>query len=422
MQIKITQAVVDSLKSQAKPYAVRDTEIKGFMLRVRPNGGMTWFYDYRNKAGRRLTYKLGAYPALKAEGARRSARAAAGKVADRVDVQAEAKAARAEGERAKVATLGAFIDGRYEPWALQHMRRGDQAADRLKADFKAWLDKPMSEINTWLVVSWRRDRMKDKRDPEGKEVTGVAPATVNRQLDTLRACLRKAVQWGVLETHPLKDLKRVKSDDDERVRFLTEAEEKRLRAALMTREANLRTQRDSFNEWRTERGYKALPARSAHYVDHIRPIVLLAINTGLRRGEIFSLKWSDIDIDGAMLNVRAAAAKSGDARRVPLNTEALTTLQSWQKQTRGAGDALVFPGRSGARLDNITKGWVTVRKLAKLSDFRYHDLRHTFASKLVQKGIDLNTVRALMGHADLKMTLRYSHLDPTNLAAAVAVL
>jgi integrase len=254
----------------------------------------------------------------------------------------------------------------------------------------------------------------------------VKPNTVNRQIDTLRAALRKGVEWGVIDTHPLAALKRLKVDDDERVRFLTPAEENRLREALLKRETRLRDARDRFNAWREQRRKATLPARTEEFADHLRPLVLVALNTGLRRGELFSLKWSDLDLDRAghaMLTVRAAAAKSGDSRRVPLNTEAAGVLRGWKKQTKPASaDALVFPGAEGARLNNVNKAWATAAKLAKLVDFRFHDLRHTFASKLVQRGIDLNTVRALMGHADLKMTLRYSHLAPDNLAAAVAKL
>jgi integrase len=84
--------------------------------------------------------------------------------------------------------------------------------------------------------------------------------------------------------------------------------------------------------------------------------------------------------------------------------------------------ALVFPGEGGKRLDNVNKAWRTAVKLAKLTNFRFHDLRHTFASKLVQRGADLNRVRALLGHASIAMTLRYSHLSPRDLAETVALL
>jgi len=412
MRAKLTERTVEALKPRPKMYAVRDLDLKGFMVRVYPNGRKTWLYDYRNTQGRRLSYKVGNHPGLKAEGARRLAEEAAGKVAGRVDVQAEKKAARVEAERARVSTLGAFITERYAPWALQHLRRGDVAVARLRADFAKWLEEPLSTFNAWRLESWRRDRLKD----------GVKPVTLNRQLDTLKAALRKAVEWGVIDTHPLQGLKRLKVDDDERVRFLTAAEENRLRDALVKRETQLREARDRFNRWREARHKAPLPARTETFVDHLRPLVLLALNTGLRRGELFSLRWSDIDLDGAMLTVRAAAAKSGDSRRVPLNAEAVGTLEGWHRQNKPAAAAYVFPGEEGARLTNVNKAWASLCKLAKVAEFRFHDCRHHFASRLVQKGVDLNTVRALLGHADLKMTLRYSHLAPGNLEAAVAKL
>src|SRR5262249_12179334 len=209
--------------------------------------------------------------------------------------------------------------------------------------------------------SWRRDRLKE----------GVKPVTLNRQIDTLRAALKKAVDWNVIATHPLTGLKRLKVDDDERVRYLKPDEENRLRDALMKRETNLREARDRFNEWREARHKTTLPARTEEFVDHMRPMVLLAMNTGLRRGEIFSLHWSDIDFSTKMLTVRAAAAKSGDSRRVPLNEEALGVLRGWHKQNKSDDDAFVFPGEEGKRLTNVNKSWATVVKLAKLRDFRF---------------------------------------------------
>jgi integrase len=409
VQAKLTQKTVDSLRPREKLYWVRDPELKGFQLSVRPNGRMAWFFDYRNAVGRRLTYKLGNYPGLKPEGARRSAIAAAGKVADRIDIQAEAQAARIEAERAKVSALGAFIRDRYEPWALQHLRRGDVAVARLKADFKRWLEEPLSSFNSWRIESWRRERLKEETKPN----------TINRQLDTLRACLRKAVDWGVIEKHPMQGVKRLKVDDDERVRYLSAAEETRLREALAKRDNSKRERRARFNEWREARNKELLPPKPAGYVDHMHPLILVALNTGLRRGELFSLRWSDIDLDGAMLTVRAAAAKSGDSRRVPLNAEARTVLRAWNKQQKPGEEAFVFPGEGGERLTNCNKSWSAVVKSAKLTNFRLHDLRHSFASKLVQAGVDLNTVRALMGHSDIAMTLRYGHLSPDNLRLAV---
>ena len=90
---------------------------------------------------------------------------------------------------------------------------------------------------------------------------------------------------------------------------------------MVKRETKLREARDRFNEWRKQRGIKPLPQRTAEFVDHLRPMTLLALNTGLRRGEIFQLRWSDIDEKQKILTVRGEGAKSGQHRAVPLNEE-----------------------------------------------------------------------------------------------------
>ena len=172
--------------------------------------------------------------------------------------------------------------------------------------------------------------------------------------------------------------------------------------------------------WREQRGYEPLEASEGTYADHLQPLVLLAMNTGLRRGELFNLRWSDIDLDRAQLTVQGAGAKSGKTRHIPLSRDALKMLIAWKDQSNGG---LVFPSpTTGGKLDNINRSWRALRSGAGLEDFNFHDLRHHFASRLVMASVDLNTVRELLGHADIKMTLRYAHLAPEHKAAAVAAL
>ena len=250
---------------------------------------------------------------------------------------------------------------------------------------------------------------------------GLSPASANRNMTRLRGVLARAVAWGVLEVHPLAKLKRLKVDRRGRVRYLTSAEEKALRKAMMDREAAICAERDSANKWRSERKKELLAdLRKLNFTDHLRPLAIVSINTGMRKGEIFNLTWKDVDLKNKIITVEGSTSKSGQTRHIPINKESLEVLTNWKHQTGCEG--FVFPGKDGHRLDNVKKSWDGLLKLAKIEGFRWHDLRHTFASKLVMAGVPLNTVRELLGHSDLAMTLRYAHLAPDSKAAAVELI
>lgn len=356
------------------------------------------------------------------------ARQKSGEVASGNDVQAAKKAAKAEAERAKQdrekarkQTLRVFLDEHYEPWIREHRKPiAVLNLRQLRSEFASWLDKPMPTLTPWLVEKHRQQRLK----------AGTKPATLNRYIAGLKSILSKAVDWEIIDTHPLTKIKPLKLDSGRKVRYLSDAEENRLRKALTDRETRIRTGRTSANQWRAERGHEPLPDLSAvALVDHLQPIVLLAMNTGLRRGELFNLRWADVNLPGRMLTIQGETAKSGQTRHVPLNDEAHDVLTRWKQQAEDAvdddqdiTDRYVFPAADGGRLDNIKKAFGKLLADADIERFRFHDLRHDFASKLVMRGCDLNTVRELLGHADLKMTLRYSHLAPEHKAAAVALL
>ena len=171
------------------------------------------------------------------------------------------------------------------------------------------------------------------------------------------------MEWGLLEVHPLTKVKPSKVDHIGRVRFLDANEEQRLRAALDAREERHRQERDSANQWRAARGYDRLPDhRAAPFVDHLKPLVLLSLNTGLRRGELFNLERQHVDLERALLTVAGDTEgnKTAKARRVPLNTEARAVLWDWITHRQPNG--LLFPGRKGERLDNI-QGCSTLESL-----------------------------------------------------------
>jgi integrase len=150
-------------------------------------------------------------------------------------------------------------------------------------------------------------------------------------------------------------------------------------------------------------------------------MVLVSLNTGLRYGELTALEWPSIDFPARVLTVVGKTAKGAKTRHVPLNDEALDVLTRWKKQTSG-GKGLVFKNSEGERIGTVKTAWLALLKKAEITEFRWHDLRHSFASKLVQRGVDLGVVRELLGHSDFSLTLRYAHLNAEMKHDAVARL
>jgi len=315
--------------------------------------------------------------------------------------------------RSQIPTLKNLIDDRYRDWAINNQKSGTANCKRICAAFKEQLNTRLDKITPWQIDKWKSQRRK----------SGTAPATINRDLRMLRAALNKAVEWHLIAVNPIQSVKLIRGADNPRVRFLSSDEESNLMDALIARESKIRTERMSANQWRSERCQTLLPFITKHeFADHIRPMVLLAMHTGLRFGELVSLVWKDVSLgDQPQVTVQAGYSKSGKVRHIPLNKIALDALKTWFKQAQEKNN-LVFPSPKGGKLTTVKTAWTKLRKDAGLIDFKWHDLRHDFASKLVMAGVDLNTVRELLGHGSLDMTIRYAHLAPEHKAAAVALL
>lgn len=392
MRAKLTVRAIEAAKPHAAPYELRDTELKGLLLRVQPSGVKAFYVELQ----RGVREALGKHPVLTLEAARVRALS---RLAD------FAITGRRKSAKPRSRTLNDYIADDYGPWVTANRKSGTATVARLKAAFKASLGIALSDITAFQVERWRSQRI----------ASGVAAATINRDLTALKAALQKAVEWQLLDTHPLAAVKPSKVDDHGRLRYLSAAEELRLREALAGRDSKIREERERGNAWRSARGHDLLPSIPANgYGDHLTPMTLLALNTGMRRGELTSLVADDIDFERRMITVRGSVAKSGMTRHIPMNAEASAVLEAYLAQHQGSGRLFA--------LERLNKGFTAVLTQAKIYAFRFHDCRHTFASNLVMAGVDLNTVRELLGHADLKMTLRYAHLAPEHKAAAVALL
>jgi integrase len=411
MHAKITTRLVASLSPQAEPYEVTDTELRGFRLRVQPSGHMSYYLVYRTVSSQKKRVRIGPADALSVAQARDLALRYAAQAITGDDPQVAKQQAREAAQRAQLQTLGGFLDAKYAPWVLAERKSGAATLARLRHNFADLLERSMQEISPWVIEKWRAEQLK----------CGKQKSTVNRDITGLKSVLAKAVAWGILPSHPLAKLKPIKLDTKGRVRYLTEAEELRLRTALTSRDERIKAARARANAWRRVRRYAEMPSIEIQaYGDRLTPMVLLTLNTGLRRGGLFNLRWEDANVQAKVLTVEGATAKSGQTRHLPLNREALAVLETWRQQSPGEG--FVFPGKGGQRLNNTRKAWKRLLQEADITGFTWHDLRHSFASKLVMAGVSLAVVRELLGHADLTMTLRYAHLAPDHKANAVEKL
>ncbi len=215
-----------------------------------------------------------------------------------------------------------------------------------------------------------------------KRLRVVAPATVNRELACLKHMFNKAKEWGKASENPVLKVKLLK-EENRRVRYLETEEIKALLDACS---------------------------------DHLKPIVITALNTGMRKGEILSLKWPDVDLRQKIIYIYNS--KSGKSRKVDINDWLVQTLIKVRKHPESP---YVFCNKDGKTYGDIRKSFDNAKRRAGIKDFRFHDLRHTFASHLVMAGVDLKTVQELLGHQTYQMTLRYSHLSTDHRRRAVNV-
>jgi integrase len=375
---KITATNIKNLLPEDK--RLNDTEISGFHARITPTGLITYYLFYRLN-GKQVNYRLGIDGQMTPAQARDLAKNKIAEVTQGLDVQAVRKHDRTKTKYSKFSTLQFFLEEKYAPWLKsRNPKTAEKTIKAFASSFPTLMGFQLSDITAWEIEKWRNKRLTD----------GVKPATTNRQINTIKGCLSRAVEWGAINSHDLNKVKTL-TVDNSKVRYLSKDEEKRLRENL----------KDSDT-------------------DFLEVIVLLALNTGMRKGELLSLEWNHINFDNKIVTVDFQNAKSGHTRHLPLNTQAFNALKLWQQETDGIG--FVFKDKKNAQLKDFPYVWGALLDEAQITNFRFHDLRHHFASKLVMASVDLNTVRELLGHSDLKMTLRYAHLAPEHKAAAVNLI
>lgn len=384
----------EAAQARSKPFEIYDNRLPGFTLRVQPTGVRAYYARF----GRNRRVLLGQAGTIEPDEARARCEKVLGNVAyGRHPLH---------GLGGTIGlTFGEFIRETYSPWVkASRPRTAANTLEKLNHLFRTWYPEPLTSITSERIELWKVRRLN----------TGRRPTTVLRDLFTLSSVLGRAVKVGELPTNPIRRVDKPRFDRRPKVRFLDDAEESRLRRALQERDIEMRSARDSANVWREQRDKDLLPSLP-HFGDHLTVAVLLSMNTGLRRGELLKLRWRSIDFNRQLLTVEGPDSKTRQTRHVPLNSEAMSALRRWREQV--GGGTRVF-----AVTTSFKTAWLHALKRAEIVKFRWHDLRHHFASRLVQRGVPLNTVRDLLGHSSIAMSLRYAHLAPDQRREAVAKL
>ncbi len=218
----------------------------------------------------------------------------------------------------------------------------------------------------------------------------VSPVTLNRELTTFRSMLNRAKEWGYLFKNPMDAIKRIPMPEKNPPRFLSKEEIKKL-----------------------------LQVSSGK----LRDIIITFLNTGLRRSELCHLEWGNIDLTRGIITVQSKTGfrtKSHKPRYIPINSELRKVLE---RKTKEGNSGYIFTTKDGKLIkNNLLRDIQKVYKKVGIENADIHDLRHTFASHLVMAGVDLATVRELLGHSDIKTTMIYAHLAPEHLKGATEKL
>lgn len=289
---------------------------------------------------------------------------------------------------ANVVTFEAFADLYLERYVkLRGLRSADEIEQRLAVLKKRWQGRELTTIRVAEIEDLIQDlKAKNRR-----------PATINRWLALLRHMFNWALGREYVAQTPFRRgtqaLIKFERENNRRVRRVTAHEEARLLEA-------------------------------SNSLVHM--LIVAALDSGMRRGELLNLRFGDIDWDRQLIHVRPEVAKSKKERVVPIGTTRLRTLLEWLRvgpnRTPMADDRLVFLRENGDSVKSFRTAWELAREKAGLATVRFHDLRSEYASRLVECGVPLSQIRDLLGHCSIVVTERYDRVRLDSLKAAVARL
>ena len=372
-QISLTQSFVNAATcptGQSKQ-EVTDLSCKGLVLEVRKSGGKTYYLRYTNNRGKQRQYRIGNAAILTLVQARAKCRSALNQFAtgeDPCEVKAQTKA---------IPTFATFIEEQYLPYVKSYKRSWVSDVSLLKNHLlPRFGSKYLDEITRQDIVKMHYER----------KAAGAAAGSANRLLIMMRFIFNLAVRWELpgIKANPTKGVP-LMEENNKKERYLSVQEAQRLYTAVC----------DSANPM-------------------LKFIVPMLILTGARKREVLDARWKDFDFLRRIW--RIPTPKTGKARHVPLSDGVISLLSAMPRNQKCEW-AFANPGTDKPYV-SIFCAWNTARTSAGLSDVRMHDLRHSFASLLINSGRTLYEVQHILGHTQVKTTQRYAHLSQDTLLAA----
>ena len=352
-----------------------DSNCKGLMIEIRATGGKTYYLRYKDHRGRARQLKIADERDLSLGQARQMALTLRTKIALGEDPREEKATAK------QSPTFATFMAERYMPFVKGYKKSWDCDDSLLRNHLLPVLGKKhLDEITKHDVISFHH----------GMRAKGYAVGTCNRCLIMLRYAMNLALKWEIpgITKNPTKDAA-LFENHNKKERFLSSQEAQRL--------------------------YEAVKNSDNPMLQYIVPMLIL---TGARKREVLDAKWEDFDL--IRRQWRIPTTKSGRPRHVPLSEGVLQLLASIP-QGKGCDPVFANPKTKKA-YNSVFFSWNTARKSVGLGDVRMHDLRHSFASFLVNAGRSLYEVQKILGHTQIKTTQRYAHLSQDTLLEAANVV
>jgi len=370
--VKLTQEVVSQLKLEGgkKSAEIVDDQRTGLYVKLTATSSV-YYLRYKNADGKTCHQKIGRTDEINLSDARAGVTQLRNDIAAGNDPRAKALAKKA------VLTFAEFFTEHYLPHVKSRKRswNKDESMFRIRLN-TVFGKKRLNQISRREVVSFHTRLL---------EVDGLSPASCDHHLKLMRRMLNLAVEWEMLEKNPLTRIALYK-EDNKVENYLDEVQLKRLLHVLHTDKNRMTCN-----------------------------VLLFLLSTGARLNEALSAKWAQIDKVNRVWVIPATNSKSKRVRSVPLNQSALDVLDKLGTEEH---EYLFMSNRSDTHLKEIHTGWKALRELARLPSLRIHDLRHSFASFLVNNGRTLYEVQQILGHSVPTVTQRYSHLSAKTLLSA----